>query len=273
MVCDREGYKFQKRPRLGDLLKLDGHYFSRATIVISKVAFMLCHTLWRKLFPCEKEKAHHDANSVLFDLLRDKRWHTASAIAKFTLTTPMAEGISDMDFRIRTVNAVIAMKFSDDEIGCMSTLKSLDWTASLRDFRLATAVLSDDFPAAAEFMISIGKRGELINELAYHDWPLFHKFRESPEFLDAYEAVYGTSFIAEAIRHKAEAVQSTQAEFDKGMEAVDVHPKSVQATDAKKMATTADPVTKKRKSAKNTKAVDATARVKEPTRRKATVSK
>ncbi len=253
IVCDREGYRFQDRPKLGDLLKLDGQYFSRATIVVSKVAFMLCHTLWRKLFPCEKEIAHHDANAVLFDLVTDKRWNTANAIAKFALTEPMKDGISDMDLRIRTINTAIATKFSGDEAGCKATLKSLDWTAALRDFRLAIAVLSDDFPAAAELMISIGKRGELVAELAYHDWPLFHKFRESPEFLNAYATVYGISFITEAIRHKAEAVQSNQAEFDKGMEAIDIHPKAVPATDSEEIAAAKSAPTRRRTSAKTKK--------------------
>jgi hypothetical protein len=269
LVCDREGYKFQDRPKLGDQLKLSGDYFSRATIVVSKVAFMLCHTLWRKLFPCDREIAHQEANSVLFDLLRDGRWNTANAIAKFTLTGPMKEGISDMDLRIRTINTAIATKFSGDKNGCKTTLESLDWSAALRDFRLAIAVLSDDFPAAAELMISIGKRGELVNELAYHEWPLFHAFRESPDFLSAYSTVYGISFIKEALRHQAEAVQSTQAAFDKGLEAIDIQPKVVAATGSNEIATVKSAPAKRRTNVKKPKGVDATATVKKPTRRKA----
>ncbi|MFZ3084849.1 hypothetical protein [Rhodoferax ferrireducens] len=191
VVCDREGYIYQKRPKLGDTLKLGGEYFSRASIVVSKVAFMLCHTLWRKLFPNEKNIAHEGANQVLFDLLTDKRWKTANEIAKFTLTEPMKDSISELDLRIRTINAAIAAKFSGNEDGCKAALKSLDWTATYRDFKLAIAVLNDDFPAAAGMMKLIGKQGELFEELSYHDWPLFHKFRESPEFLNAYAEVYG----------------------------------------------------------------------------------
>jgi hypothetical protein len=270
LVCDREGYKFQERPKLGDLLKLNGDYFSRATIVVSKVAFMLCHTLWRKLFPCDREIAHQKANSVLFDLLSDERWKTADAIAKFTLTVPMKEGISDMDLRIRTINSAIATKFSGDKNGCKTILESLDWSAALIDFRLAIAVLSDDFPAAAELMISIGKRGELVNELAYHEWPLFHVFRESPDFLTAYATVYEISFIKEALRHQAEAVQSTQAEFDKGLEAIDIQPKVVAATVPNEAANVKSAPAKVRKNVKKPKGADPTANVKEPTRRKAT---
>ena len=231
LVCDRENHNFLERPKLGDLLQLNGAYYARATIVVSKVAFMLCHTLWRKLFPSEIEVAHNEANSTLFDVLRDKRWKTASAIAEFALTEPMKYQISDMDLRIRTINAAIAMKFSGNEDGCKKLLKLLDWTAALRDFRLAIAVLSDDYSTAAKLMISIGKRGELVEELAYHNWPLFHKFRESDEFLKAYFEVYGTSFIAESIRHTTEAAEANQAAFDKGLDIIDVQAGSIPTTE------------------------------------------
>ncbi|HRK38618.1 MAG TPA: hypothetical protein PK347_09525 [Burkholderiaceae bacterium] len=231
LVCDKENHKFIERPKPGDLLQLNSAYFSRATIVVSKVAFMLCHTLWRKLFPSEFEVAHNEANSTLFQVLRDKRWKTASAIAEFALTDPMKNQISDMDLRIRTVNAAIALKFSGNEDGCKKILQLLDWTAAIRDFRLAIAVLSDDYLTAAKLMISIGKRGELIEELAYHNWPLFHKFRESDEFLNAYFEVYGTSFIADSIRHTTEAAEANQAAFDKGLDTIDVQADTVRTTE------------------------------------------
>jgi hypothetical protein len=226
VVCDREKHKFVERPRVGDPLSLSGAYFSRAIIVVSKVAFMLCHTLRRKLFQDQLESAHNDANTVLFDLLRDKRWSTANAIASFALSNPMRSNISDMDLRIRTINAAIAAKFSENEAECQRILKSMDWTAPLRDFRLAIAVLSDDYAKAAELMLLIGKSGELIEEISYHDWPLFHKFRESPEFLAAYQKVYGVSFISESIRHKTESAEANQAVFNQDMETVDVPPET-----------------------------------------------
>lgn len=247
VVCDREKYIFKSRPRVGDSLSLSGAYFSRAIIVVSKVAFMLCHTLRRKLFPDQLESAHNDANSVLFDLLRDNRWSTANAIASFALTNPMKSNISDIDLRIRTINAAIAAKFSGNEVECQKILQSMDWTTPLRDFKLAIAVLSDDFEKAAELMLLIGKSGELIEELSYHDWPLFHKFRESPEFLTAYLKVYGVSFISESIRHKAESVEANQAVFNQEMETVDV-PAEIAIAETKRDIKGKSPARKPKKS-------------------------
>lgn len=205
LVCDREGHKFLKRPDVGDPLEIHPEYFYRAVIVLSKVAFMLTHTLWRKLFPEEVQLAHGHANDTLYELLKEKRWKTSLEIARFCLNEQMKKDIGDLDWRIRVVNAAIAAKFTGHTEEAQRTLDAVDWTASYRDFKLARAVLMDNFDEASQVMKSIGKTGEMITELAYHDWPLFHKFRESPEFLNAYQEIYQTSFVKEAVRKSAES--------------------------------------------------------------------
>jgi hypothetical protein len=66
------------------------------------------------------------------------------------------------------------------------------------DFKIAKAVLLDDYEEAARLMEIIGKEGELITENSYLTWPLFRNFRSSDEFLKAYEKIYGYSFAVEA---------------------------------------------------------------------------
>ena len=44
-------------------------------------------------------------------------------------------------------------------------------------------------------MRDIGKKGELLNQLAYHDWPLFEEFRNRQEFQDAYQDIYKSPFL------------------------------------------------------------------------------
>lgn len=226
IVCDREGHKFDPRPQIGSSLKPDIEYFSRAIIIVSKVAFMLSHTLWSKVFPDERKQAQTAANDVIYDLLSEKRWRSASAIAKFCLTEPMRKELEEIDLRIRTINAAIAMKFSGNQEECTTCLKAVDWTASYRDFKLAIAVLHDNFVEAAALMRVIGKSGELIQELSYHEWPLFHKFRDSADFLAAYKDIYGISFVLEAVRQSTEAAKSSEADLKKDLAPLDVTPKS-----------------------------------------------
>lgn len=222
LVCDREGYAFKKRPNIGDCLKADPVYFSRAIVVVSAVAFMLAHTLWRKIFPSEVAMAHEHTNHVIYELLKDQRWRTAAEIARFSLTDPMKRNVDEMGLRIRTVNAAIALKFSKNQPACDELLNSMDWSASYRDFRLAIDVLQDRFGEAAAYMRKIGKSGELVDELGYHEWPLFHKFRESPEFQSAYHEIYGISFVTEAVRQSTEAARLSRDEFNSEVLVADV---------------------------------------------------
>jgi hypothetical protein len=205
LMCDREGYKFKDRPDVGEALLPDSMYFARAVVITSKVGFMLTHTLWRKLFPEEVQSAHQAANSTIYEILRDKRWRTTSHLAEFSLNEQMTKSISDLDLRIRIINAAIACKALGQDERAKAHVASIDWSASYRDFKLAIAVLEDRFSDAAEIMKSIGPKGEIVSELAYHEWPLFHKFRESAEFLNAYQEIFKTSFIREVVRQSADS--------------------------------------------------------------------
>ena len=73
-------------------------------------------------------------------------------------------------------------------------MNSVDWTASYRDFKLAIHILEEKFDEAIALMLSIGRSGEILKQSSYHTWPLFHKFRERPEFYSTYEKIYGEPY-------------------------------------------------------------------------------
>lgn len=195
-VCEREGFKFNERPALGDTLGVDFIYFGNALRIMSKVGFMLCHTLWCKVFPKEHPAIHRSLNNNLYSCLEEKRWMVAAELGDFALTEPMRKHVSEIDHRIRVINVAIALKFSEQEESARKLLGTLDWSASYRDFKLALCVLEDQFDDAVSLMLSIGKSGEILQQHSYHTWPLFHKFRERPEFYATYEKIYGVPYLA-----------------------------------------------------------------------------
>lgn len=137
---------------------------------------------------------HESINDQLYQCLENKRWKVAAEIGSFALSDPMRKGVSEIDLRIRTVNVAIALKFSGKEEDAKRLLNSFDWTASYRDFKLAIFVLQDRFEEAIKLMLSIGRSGELINQSSYYTWPLFHKFRERPDFYSTYQEIYGEPY-------------------------------------------------------------------------------
>lgn len=193
-VCEREGWKFTKRPTTGEILEVDIDYFARALRVMSKVGFMLTHTLWSKVFPNEHEQLHTSINDRIYQCLENKRWRLAAEFGTFALSEPMRKGATEINLRIRTINVAIGLKFADREDEAKRLLNSVDWTASYRDFKLAIHVLQENYAEAVAIMLSIGKSGEILQQSSYYSWPLFHKFRERPEFYSTYEKVYGEPY-------------------------------------------------------------------------------
>lgn len=199
VVCDREGWNFPKRPSIGDQLDVPISYLARALVLMSKIGYMLGHTLWSKVFPGETEAVQESLNDNLYSCLEDKRWKTAAELGSFALTDPMRKNVSEINLKIRVINTAIALKFSDNAREACALMKTMDWTASYRDFKLAQAVLEDRFDDAIQFMLLIGKSGELVEQESYHTWPLFHKFRERPEFYETYERIYGVPYTAKVL--------------------------------------------------------------------------
>lgn len=193
-VCEREGWKFAKRPATGETLQVDIEYFGRAIRVMSQVGFMLAHTLWSKVFPQEHEELHSSINDRIYQCLEHKRWRLAAELGIFALSEPMRKGVTEIKLRIRTINVAIGLKFAERDGEARRLLNAGDWTASYRDFKLAILVLEEKYEDAIAIMISIGKSGEILQQSSYYSWPLFHKFRERPEFYSTYEKIYGEPY-------------------------------------------------------------------------------
>ena len=194
-VCEREGVKFTEKPKIGDELTLTPDYMREAIFVISKVGFMLAHTLWRKVLPDDIKDANEALNDTLYGLLIRKRWVIATSFGEFGLTDQMTKGVQEMSLRIRVINTAIGLSQAKRKQEATQLLSSRDWSACIRDFKLAIAVLKESYSEAAQIMRDIGKRGELVSQLAYHDWPLFEDFRDQPEFQSAYQDIYGVPFL------------------------------------------------------------------------------
>lgn len=191
-ICHQVGCKFKDKKEVGEQLPIGSKYFFQSCLLVAQVAIMLGQTLWRKLIPEDLEKADSHLASLVFDYLSMERWGHAIALSKFALSLPQ---ISTEEYeRIYTVNYAIALKAINKESSAINVLKKKDWSATTYDFKLAYAVLTGAYDEAAELMKKIGKEGELITELSYHEWPLFREFRDREEFFCGYEEVYGYKY-------------------------------------------------------------------------------
>jgi hypothetical protein len=207
-VCREIGCKVKNDIAVGDQLEIGGEYLFQSCMLVAQVGVMLGQTLWRKTLEDELKSADSHLGSIVFDYLHMEHWGNAISISKFALGLPKIS--TDTVERIFSANYAIALCAINKRKEAKAILDKKDWTATSYDFKLAYAVLTNDYTKAEEIMCKLGKQGELINELAYHDWPLFRDFRDSEEFFNGYEKVYGYKYsyklneIAEAKKTEVE---------------------------------------------------------------------
>lgn len=180
---------------LGRQVPLTDAYLVRACRLVMEVALKLAQTLWRKALPEELAGADVHLHEVGYEALLLQEWDWAAMIGEFAAGLPRH---SDEQSRlIALINWAIAERFGGRVEHANALLGAQDWSATLPEFKLAVAVLSNRYDEAAEHMRRIGPKGEILREASYHAWPLLRDFRGTQQFLDAYESVYGYPFVQE----------------------------------------------------------------------------
>lgn len=211
--CREHGAELQGDCCRGTELTVDPAYFRAAQACVFEIGVKLAQVLWRKLVPGDIEKADDSLNEVAFNLIVSERYRLAIELLDFGCCT-LKKHSSDLKRKVLQVNRAQAYKWSGDEGTMSKILDGEDWSAAGLDFRLAIAVLRDDFHQAAQTMKAMGRAGD-VNESAYQEWPLFKSFRQSEDFADAYEAVFGEPFVHLETTLKASELERRKAIIDK----------------------------------------------------------
>lgn len=190
-VCDRHGVKFKDRPEVGDVLECDADYLRRAYENLYEISVKLVQVLWRKFQPESVEKAEQSLMEVTYELLVEEKYRIAKRLLDFACEV-LKKWHSDGDRRIHVINRALAYKFSGGEDKAIKILDSEDWSACGDNFQVCLRVLKDDFEGAREVMLRIGSDGA-VQEEYYMEWPVFKNFRESEQFDQAFNEVFGYS--------------------------------------------------------------------------------
>ncbi|MCH8148050.1 MAG: hypothetical protein IH987_08680 [Planctomycetes bacterium] len=176
----------------GALLEVDAAYLRSSLDVLYEVGVMLAHVLWRTALTDQIEQSEELLTDEIFGLLLREEWELAKKIGEFAITIPKQK--KDLQIRISRINYAQALKWSGDNEGAMKALDAVDWSGSIRDLRLGVEVLREKHDDAAKLMREIGKRGELVREDGYREWPVFREFRKTEQFKAAFKEIYGTEF-------------------------------------------------------------------------------
>ena len=181
---------------LGEKIEAKPEYIIRCHNVIMETGVKLSQVIWRKL-NISIETCDESLQDVTFDCLNAGHYDLAQVLLKFA--TNDVKKYSNVDFEwVFRVNHALSYYLADEKEKSDKIVRERCWSALDVKYRLAEAVLLEDFEEAKELMHIIGKNQ--LFQINYQDWPLFRKFRKTTEFMNTYEEIYGEAFVYEEMK-------------------------------------------------------------------------
>lgn len=207
-ICAEHNYTVDHP--VGSKLVTDAAYFKKAVQIISEVGLKLCHVLWRKIEPKDREAADKHMNNTGLSLIQSREYLVAERLLDLGANT-VKKHHSDKDRRMMVVNLANARRLSGNKVAASQTLEREDWSATSIDFQICVAAVKEDIPGLIELMRIAGKNG-VISPSEYRDWPVFREIRAIPQFKECFEAIFEESLVISAKTMNIENAATEEAD-------------------------------------------------------------
>jgi hypothetical protein len=207
-VCKRNGVN-TGGSKEGDPLRTDTAYYDKACDIIIETAVKIAQTVCRRLFPGELEAADSFLTDDGVKFLREERWTLALTLFDYAAGLPLKYVSDDASRRISLINKCIALKALGKKDLALDALQLLDWSAADEKFKLAVAVIRDEYDKAEESMYKAGK-AEAVSETSFIEWPLFRDFRNTEQFRRAFQKLFGKDYRISAADVAQERVEELE---------------------------------------------------------------
>ena len=201
------GFKLYSECKEGDYLAASDDYIGESLDCLYELTERIAQASARRLFPECLEEADGSLNNRTVDLMSDERWSLAERIFEFTLGIP-EQFRSGAEFRYYSlINLCVALKFSGKEFS--ERLREVDWNPMHPKYHFAIAVLEDRFDDAADLMKSEAVLNEVPKE-NFIDWPLLRSFRETPQFIKAFDEIFSSDDKEKLMQEARELIDAEQ---------------------------------------------------------------
>jgi hypothetical protein len=205
-VCGKANVDCGNTVAVGDTLTCTPEYFARAAEVLLELAVKLATVVRCKLIQDDVEGCYYSLNDVAVDLLKEGTNQLACELLEFPFRLPKKpKGTVELYLKVNLGQVYKRLgKVKDFH----SVVDEVAWDTLNPTYRLAQAVLLEEYATAAKLMEEIGPEGE-IEASDYAHWPLFLEFRKTREFNSAYKRVFGAEF---SVRVDKESRASTSSD-------------------------------------------------------------
>jgi hypothetical protein len=177
---------------LGDEMGVGGDYYSRAVECVIEFATKFLHVLKIKVF---KDAADYEPeaplNQFCFELLQRGNYALANRLLEFAMGLRGKK--SDKLQKMITVNYANALRLCEHPEKSKAVLGKVDWSSSSAEFLICVEAVKGNVELVVNLMRS-SKGNPPLSEDAYRDWPAFYHIRESSEFKEVYNEVFGIPY-------------------------------------------------------------------------------
>jgi hypothetical protein len=177
-------------------LKVSHEYFLKSYNCLYEIGLKLGHVLLRKLFPEpeEVELADQFFNDVALNLIDLGEYDLACELLDSACDMWKNKFSNELFKMFMIVNSAQSHKWAGRNQKCQEIINKHDWSAKGDEFKLAKAVLTDDWNEGVKVMSRMGKTGP-ISDTAYRDWPIFKEFRQQEIFFRTYKDIFNQEFV------------------------------------------------------------------------------
>lgn len=152
-VCKENNVKNIDQAILGQKLNANPAYFNKCYMTLFEIGVKLGQVIWRKLQPEDIENADAHLNNVCYQLLI--KGHNKLALNLLTFATDTLKKHHDQEMLcVLTINKALAHYLSDKKEDCKKVLEKHDWSATNDKFKLAIAVLREEYENAIELVLA-----------------------------------------------------------------------------------------------------------------------
>ncbi|OCK41825.1 hypothetical protein BA195_13620 [Tenacibaculum soleae] len=192
-VCKKHNVNLAKKIKVGSQLSVSPKYFEESFQCLYEITVKLTQVIWRKLISNDLEDADASLNDICLDLIQREEYKLADILLEFA-TEILPNHFNEMTENIFIINKALSKYLAGKKEEAKKILSKTDWSAKSNNFKLAVAVLEDDYEDIYPLMEIVGNSNEIPRH-AFQTWPLFKFLRKKKEFKDKYKEIYDEDFV------------------------------------------------------------------------------
>ena len=155
---------------------------------------MLGFVVWHKIRKQEGEELIDYLSDVCYNLIKEGHYDLAIVMIDFALDNKSFRNhINQASHIIFLVNKALSYHLKDMQKECLAIVDKIDLSAAEPVYKLAAAILKEDYDQAIGFMDQLGNVPRMRRD--YKEWPLFTKFRDKETFKKKYKELFNEDYI------------------------------------------------------------------------------